>query len=44
MNQRKIINRLVRITGKSRKQVEEALRRMSAMPEIQKAIHEKREG
>lgn len=34
----------MRITGKSRKQVEEVLRKMSAMPEVQKAIHEKREG
>ena len=38
MNQDAVINRLAHITGKSRKDVIQALRAMSSMPEVQKAI------
>lgn len=38
MNQDQIINRLAQISGKSRKDVIETLRRMSAMPEVQKEL------
>ena len=38
MNQDMTINQLAHITGKSRKEVIEALRAMSSVPEVQKAI------
>lgn len=39
-----IINQLAHITGSSRKQVIDTLRRMSAMPEVQKFIKEQKHG
>lgn len=38
MNQDKIINQLAKISGGSRKQVIETLRRMSQMPDVQKEL------
>ena len=38
MNQDMIINQLVHITGKSRKEVIEALRKMSQMPNVKKFL------
>ena len=43
MNQDMIINRLAHISGKSRKEVIQALRAMSSMPEVQKAIRSKKD-
>ena len=42
MNQDMMINRLAHITGKSRKEVIEALRTISSMPDVQKIIRRKR--
>jgi hypothetical protein len=36
-----VINQLAHITGKSRKEIIGALRAMSSMPEVQKAIRRK---
>ena len=41
MNQDMMINQLAYFTGKSRKEIIGALRAMSSMPEIQKAIRRK---
>ena len=41
MNQDMMINQLAYFTGKSRKEVIGALRAMSSMPEVQKAIRRK---
>ncbi len=38
MKQDAIINQLARISGRSRKQVIEVLKKMSQMPEVQKEI------
>lgn len=42
MNQDMIINQLAHISGKSRKEVIQALRAMSSMPEVQKTIRRNR--
>lgn len=42
MNQDALINTLARISGGSRKQVLDALKTMSQMPEVQKLIKENR--
>lgn len=42
MNQDQAINRLAQISGKSRKEVIEVLRRMSVMPEVQKELKKSR--
>jgi signal recognition particle GTPase len=42
MNQDQAINRLAQISGKSRKDVIETLKRMSAMPEVQKELKKSR--
>lgn len=42
MKQDAVINQLANITGKSRKEVIEALRRLNAMPEVQKFLAEQR--
>lgn len=38
MNQDKLINQLAKISGGSRKQVIETLKKMSQMPDVQKEI------
>lgn len=38
MNQDQIINKLAQISGKSRKDVIEVLKRMSAIPEVQEEL------
>lgn len=38
MNQDAIINQLAHITGKSRKQVIETLKKMSSLPEVRKEL------
>jgi hypothetical protein len=38
MNQDAVINQLAKITGKSRKQVIDTLKRMSQMPEVKEFI------
>jgi signal recognition particle GTPase len=42
MNQDQAINRLAQISGRSRKEVMEVLKRMSAMPEVQKELRKSR--
>lgn len=42
MNQDMMINHLAYVSGKSRKEVIEALRTMSSMPEVQKTIGRKK--
>ena len=42
MNQDMIINQLAHATGKSRKEVIEALRAIGSMPEVQKIIRRNR--
>lgn len=42
MNQDQVINKLAQVSGKSRKEVIEVLRRMSAMPEVQKELKKSR--
>jgi len=42
MNQDMIINQLAHAVGKSRKEVIQALRAMSSMPEVQKVIRRNR--
>lgn len=38
MNQDQVINKLAQVSGRSRKEVIEVLKRMSAMPEVQKEL------
>jgi len=40
MNQDMIINQLAHITGKSRKEVIDTLRKMSQMPEVKKFLND----
>lgn len=42
MNQDQIINKLAQMSGKSRKEVIEVLKRMSAIPEVQKELKKSR--
>lgn len=42
MNQDQVINKLAQISGKSRKEVMEVLKRMSVMPEVQKELRKSR--
>lgn len=42
MNQDQVINRLAQISGRSRKEVIEAIRKISAMPEVQKELKKSR--
>jgi hypothetical protein len=42
MNQDQVINKLAQVSGKSRKEVMEVLKRMSVMPEVQKELKKSR--
>lgn len=42
MNQDQVINRLAQVSGKSRKEVMEAIRKISALPEVQKELRKSR--
>ena len=42
MNQDQVINKLAQVSGKSRKEVIEVLKRMSAVPEVQKELKKSR--
>lgn len=44
MNQDAVINQLAHFTGTSRKQVIEALKQMSKMPDVRKAIRQNQHG